>query len=59
MKNNSAQTITGTIIEGTNTTHDTTHSFTVSAGDRVSLRVVASASAATTGINYAFEFNAS
>lgn len=59
MKNNSAQTVTCTIGEGTNTAADTTHSFTVAAGDRVSLRVVASASATSTGINFAFEFDPS
>lgn len=59
MKDNSAQTVTCTVVEGANTANDVTHSFTVAAGNRVSLRVVASASAATTAINHGFEFDPS
>ena len=59
MANNSAQSLTCTIVAGTNVATDTTHFFTVSVGDRISLRVVASAGAVSTSINFAFEFDPS
>jgi hypothetical protein len=47
MKNNAAQTVTCTIPYNNNTAEDTTHLFTVAAGDRVSLKWVNSAGAAS------------
>jgi hypothetical protein len=59
MKNGTAQTITCTIGEGANKGTDTTHSFTVSAEDRVTLRIVASATAAARVFYFGFEFDPS
>lgn len=49
-------TITCTIVAGTNTASDTTHSEFFSSTDRWALKVVSSASAATTNIVFSFEF---
>lgn len=59
MKDNVAQTVTCTIVEGSNTSSDTSHSFSIGAGQRVSLRFVASASAASSIVQFAFQFEPS
>ena len=58
MKDNIAQSVTATIVEGTNAAHDTSHSFTVSAGQRISLRVVTSASATPMSLEWSVELDA-
>jgi hypothetical protein len=56
-RNNLADTtLTCQIIAGTNSANDTTHQVAVSAGQRWSLKVVSSASAAATNITFSFEF---
>ena len=59
MKDNVAQSVTCTIPETGNFASDTTHSFSVSAVQRVSLRFVASAGAASTVVQFAFQFEPS
>ena len=58
MKDNTAQTLTGTIVSGTNTVSDTTHSFTVNAGQRMSLKVVTSATATPMALEWSVELDA-
>lgn len=56
MVNNSAQTVTCQISgAASNSSNDTTHSFTVSAGDRVVVRLVTSATAADSSHIFSFE----
>lgn len=58
MDNNSAQTVTCQISgNASNAANDTTHSFTVSAGERITLRTVLSATATTSAFLFAFEFD--
>lgn len=60
MKDNVAQSVTCTITNSDgNLKSDTSHSFTVAAGNRVSLRFVCSAGAASTIAQFAFEFDPS
>ena len=59
MKDNVAQTVTCEIASGANQSSDTSHSFTVNAGQRVSLRIVSSASAAGTTVQFSFQFEPS
>lgn len=56
-KNDVATSVVCTINTGSTTAHDTTHTFTVVAGDNLSIQDVASASAATTRIGWSFQFN--
>lgn len=58
MKDNAAQTVTATIVAGTNTANDTTHSFAVTAGQRISLKVVTSATATPMSLEWSVELDA-
>ena len=56
MKNNVAQTLTCQIAAGSNNNSDNANSFSVGAGERISLRGVSSASALPTTVFYGFVF---
>lgn len=56
MKGAAAQAVTVTISDTDTTGEDTTHSFTVSPGDLVAVRVVGSAGAAASKPSWSFEF---
>jgi len=59
MKNNAAQAITCTIPATGNSAADTTHNFTVSPPQRVSLRVVSSGGAASVIMQFGIQFEPS
>jgi len=59
MKNNVAQALTCIISgSGTNFASDTSHSFTIAAGDRISLRTVITAAATAMPLDWSIEFQA-
>ena len=59
MNDNSATALTCIITTGNNHATDSTHSFTVTAGQRISLRVVASAASTDELIEWSVEFDPS
>lgn len=58
MQNGSASALTATLTTG-NYISDTAHTVSVSAGDRLVLRAVASAGATTNAVQFSFEFDPS